>query len=229
MSELTAAEKNEQRRQKILSKRRARMAYAGGDRTSLPSTAPPEPDDPQTLTQEPSPSDVATTRSDISAPLSMPPSLSSSTWTTTVPPPSLSANGPLSTQHLPKAITNTAILFASPLVRLVVVMLAALFFTLLVHFRPAALHISALEAFALLQAVLSLPAVPTWLQQRRLHGHPGGSDFAFPGGGGVNSLFSVVEALSRAAQWYAPIMQTLRELCVFLMVFLLVLYILTRW
>lgn len=40
---LSAAEKAELRRQKILAKRNARMAYAGGDHSRPPSTAPAEP------------------------------------------------------------------------------------------------------------------------------------------------------------------------------------------
>lgn len=40
---LTAAEKAELRRQKILAKKNARMAYAAGKRKELPSAAPPEP------------------------------------------------------------------------------------------------------------------------------------------------------------------------------------------
>ncbi|CAN8065992.1 unnamed protein product [Agarophyton chilense] len=49
---LTAAEKAEIRRRKILAKKNARMAYAAGKRTCLPSDAPSEPTDE--VTQEPS-------------------------------------------------------------------------------------------------------------------------------------------------------------------------------
>lgn len=42
-SQPTAAEKAEARRLKILAKKNARMAYAAGDRSKLPSTAPDEP------------------------------------------------------------------------------------------------------------------------------------------------------------------------------------------
>lgn len=42
---LTAAEKAELRRHKILAKKKARMAYAAGKRKELPSAAPPEPQD----------------------------------------------------------------------------------------------------------------------------------------------------------------------------------------
>lgn len=42
-SELSAAEKAELRRQKILAKKKTRMAYAAGNQSSLPSTVPAQP------------------------------------------------------------------------------------------------------------------------------------------------------------------------------------------